>query len=183
MGSINAAMAKALPGTAVMVKAGSYVEHVDILHGGQDDKPIWLISADGRGAARIESDVPDVSTISGFGVANLVVRGFEGGSGDDSLDGSSGDDIMAGDAGADVLTGGSGHDSFVLRRGDAMGDRITDFHSDGTEGDTLRLEGYGAGASLVLVGSTWVVMSNEGAVDNFELTGITKLTPDDMWFA
>ena len=30
MGSINAAMAKALPGTAVMVKAGAYVERVDI---------------------------------------------------------------------------------------------------------------------------------------------------------
>src|SRR4051794_11886645 len=77
LGSINAAMAKALPGTAVMVRAGTYVESVDITHGGQDDKPIWLISADGRGAARIESNSPDVSTISGFGVANLVVRGFE----------------------------------------------------------------------------------------------------------
>ena len=107
---------------------------------------------------------------------------LEGGSGNDSLDGSSGDDIMAGDAGADVLTGGSGHDTFVLRRGDAMGDRITDFHSDGAEGDILRLEGYGPGASLVQVGSTWVVMSTEGAVDSFELFGITQLAPADMLF-
>src|SRR3954465_15941555 len=77
MGSINAAMAKALPGTAVMVKAGTYVERVDILHGGHDDQPIWLISADGRGAARIESNSPDTGTIFVVGVANLVVRGFE----------------------------------------------------------------------------------------------------------
>jgi len=77
MGSINAAMAKALPGTAVMVKAGAYVERVNILHGGQDDKPIWLISADGQGAARIESSSSVGGTIWGFGVANLVVRGFE----------------------------------------------------------------------------------------------------------
>ena len=51
MGSIRAAMAMALPGTAVMVRAGTYVERVDITHGGQDDQPIWLISADGQGAA------------------------------------------------------------------------------------------------------------------------------------
>jgi hypothetical protein len=34
MGSINAAMAKALPGTAVMVRTGAYVERVDILSRG-----------------------------------------------------------------------------------------------------------------------------------------------------
>jgi Ca2+-binding RTX toxin-like protein len=106
----------------------------------------------------------------------------EGGPGDDSLDGGSGDDILAGDAGADVLTGGAGRDTFVLRYGDAMDDRITDFHSGGAEGDILRLEGYGPGASLVQVGSIWVVMSTEGAVDSFELSGITQLASSDIWF-
>src|SRR3954469_7348935 len=77
MGSINAAMAKALPGTAVMVRAGTYVERVDITHGGQDDQPIWLISTDGQGAARVESSSSVGGTIWGFGVANLVIRGFE----------------------------------------------------------------------------------------------------------
>jgi len=48
-------MAVALPGTAVMVRAGTYVERVDITHGGRDALPIWLISADGQGAARVES--------------------------------------------------------------------------------------------------------------------------------
>lgn len=77
MGSIREAMAVALPGTAVMVRAGTYVERVDITHGGRDDLPIWLISADGQGAARVESSSTVGGTISGFGVANLVVRGFE----------------------------------------------------------------------------------------------------------
>ena len=75
MGSIKAAMDQALPGTAVMVKAGTYVERVDITHGGQDDLPIWLISADGKGAAQIESSSSEGGTIWGFGVANLVIRG------------------------------------------------------------------------------------------------------------
>jgi Ca2+-binding RTX toxin-like protein len=52
-----------------------------------------------------------------------------------------------------VVTGGSGRDTFVLRYGDAAGDRIDDFQSGGTEGDVLRLEGYGPGASLVQEGS------------------------------
>ena len=73
MGSIKAAMAQASPGTAVMVKAGTYVERVDITHGGEADLPIWLISADGKGAAKVESDSSVGGTIWGFGVANLVV--------------------------------------------------------------------------------------------------------------
>jgi Ca2+-binding RTX toxin-like protein len=126
--------------------------------------------------------------LAGGGGADMVAGGggndlLEGGSGDDSLDGGSGDDILVGDDGADVLTGGSGRDTFVLRQGDAGGDRIDDFHSGGAEGDTLRLEGYGPGASLVQVGSIWIVQSAEGsAVDAFELSGISDLAPADVWF-
>jgi len=107
---------------------------------------------------------------------------LEGGPGGDRLDGGSGDDILVGDAGADILTGGPGRDTFVLRHGDAEGDRIGDFHSGGAEGDTLRLEGYGPGASLVREGSTWTVMSADGPVESFELSGINQLAPADMWF-
>ena len=57
-----------------------------------------------------------------------------------------------------------------------------DFHSGGAEGDILRLEGYGPGASLVREGSIWIVLSAEGAVDSFELSGISQLAPSDMWF-
>jgi hypothetical protein len=70
----------------------------------------------------------------------------------------------------------------VLRYGDATGDRISDFHSGGAEGDTLRLEGYGPNASLVQEGSIWIVLSAEGTVDSFALSGITQLAPSDMWF-
>jgi Ca2+-binding RTX toxin-like protein len=107
---------------------------------------------------------------------------LEGGPGADSLDGGSGEDILVGDAGADVLTGGPGHDTFVLRQGDAAGDRIDDFQSGGSEGDILRLEGYGPGASLVQEGSIWMVLSAQGLVDGFELSDISQLAPADVLF-
>ncbi len=63
----------------------------------------------------------------------------EAGEGDDRVIGSSGPDILAGGPGDDVLTGGPGRDVFVLRRGEAGQDRITDFEP-GT--DRLLLEGF-----------------------------------------
>jgi Ca2+-binding RTX toxin-like protein len=89
---------------------------------------------------------------------------------------------LVGDAGADVVTGGSGRDTFVLRYGDAAGDRINDFQSGGTEGVVLRLEGFGPGASLVQEGSIWEVLTTQGPVDGFELSGITQLAPADVLF-
>jgi hypothetical protein len=70
----------------------------------------------------------------------------------------------------------------VLRYRDATGDRIDDFHSGGAEGDILRLEGYGPGASLIREGSIWMVQSAEGTIDGFELSGISQLAPDDVLF-
>ena len=54
MKSIQAALDKAAPGTAVMVKAGTYVENVVFKESGRADAPIQLISADGIGAAKIK---------------------------------------------------------------------------------------------------------------------------------
>lgn len=107
---------------------------------------------------------------------------LEGGSGDDLLDGGSGDDILVGDAGADVLSGGPGRDTFVLRFGDAAGDRIDDFQSGGNEGDMLRLEGYDPGATLVPEGSIWMIQTPEGEVESFELSGVSELAPGDVLF-
>ena len=107
---------------------------------------------------------------------------LEGGSHDDILDGGSGDDILVGDAGADVLSGGPGRDTFVLRFGDAAGDRIDDFQSGGSEGDLLRLEGYEPGASLVLEGSIWIIQSFEGIVESIEVTGVSEFAPADVLF-
>jgi Ca2+-binding RTX toxin-like protein len=106
----------------------------------------------------------------------------EGGDGDDLLDGGSGDDILVGDAGADVLSGGPGRDTFVLRLGDAAGDRIDDFESGGPDGDMLRLEGYETDASLVLDGSNWTILSLGGVVETFELLGVNQLAPADVLF-
>ena len=77
MKSIQAALDKAKPGTAVMVKAGTYVENVAFKYSGNWDAPIQLISADGTGAAKIKPAKAGTATISGFGEENIVVRGFD----------------------------------------------------------------------------------------------------------
>ncbi|WP_192498978.1 right-handed parallel beta-helix repeat-containing protein [Skermanella pratensis] len=75
--TIQAALDKATPGTAVMVKAGTYVENVNFKHSGTEKAPIWLISADGNGAAKIKPASGGTATIAGFGEENIVVRGFD----------------------------------------------------------------------------------------------------------
>ena len=50
----QAAVDKAAPGTAIMVKAGTYKENVQLTKDGTPSKPIWLTSADGIGKARAE---------------------------------------------------------------------------------------------------------------------------------
>ncbi|QQP91504.1 right-handed parallel beta-helix repeat-containing protein [Skermanella sp. TT6] len=75
--TIQAALDKATPGTAIMVKAGTYVENVNFKHSGTEKAPIWLISADGAGAAKIKPASAGTATIAGFGEENIVVRGFD----------------------------------------------------------------------------------------------------------
>ncbi len=77
-GTIQAAVNIATPGTAVMVEAGTYVENVKFPSqaGGTPDAPIWLVSADGVGAAKVIPADSTVSTIKGLGVHNIVVEGF-----------------------------------------------------------------------------------------------------------
>jgi hypothetical protein len=74
--TISAAMAKADPGTAVMVKAGSYTDSIR-MKSGTVDKPVWLVSADGEGAAKITASSPDKPVIHGFGNDNIVIKGLE----------------------------------------------------------------------------------------------------------
>jgi Ca2+-binding RTX toxin-like protein len=79
-------------------------------------------------------------------VGNALANVITGGAGDDNLNGAAGNDTLIGGAGADTLTGGSGSDVFVLAKGDANGDLITDFtHTF----DQITFTGYGAGAALV----------------------------------
>jgi hypothetical protein len=74
--TISAAMAKADPGTAVMVKAGTYTDSVR-MKSGAADKPVWLVSADGESAAKIKAPSADLPVIYGFGNDNMVIKGFE----------------------------------------------------------------------------------------------------------
>jgi serralysin len=73
--TIQAAVDKATPGTAIMVKAGTYKESVKLKHSGEPDAPIWLQSADGKGAAKIVAT--SSNAIYGYGEENIVIRGFD----------------------------------------------------------------------------------------------------------
>ena len=74
--TISAAMAKADPGTAVMVKAGSYTDSIRV-KSGTTEKPVWLVSADGEGAAKITASSPDKPVVYGFGNDNIAIKGLE----------------------------------------------------------------------------------------------------------
>lgn len=77
---------------------------------------------------------------------------IDAGAGNDRLTGGGGDDTLIGGEGRDVLTGGRGNDSFVLRFSDydfsssksVLADTVTDFKFNGTETDSLVLDGFGS---------------------------------------
>jgi len=76
--------------------------------------------------------------------------------GADIISGYVGNDTLRGGTGADTLSGGSGADRFVFAKGEAAGDRISDFASD----DLIQLTGYGAGSTITKVAGTttdWVI--------------------------
>ena len=76
LATIQAAADRAEPGTAILVKAGSYYENVEIKKSGLDDQPIWFISADGPGQATIVPTDQYRATIVGRGTDNIVIRDF-----------------------------------------------------------------------------------------------------------
>jgi Ca2+-binding RTX toxin-like protein len=76
--TIQAAVKAAKPGTAIMVKEGTYTENVDLLgRSGTADKPIWIVSADGPGAANIVAASASKPVMFGYGISNVVIKGFE----------------------------------------------------------------------------------------------------------
>ncbi|EWY42322.1 hypothetical protein N825_18975 [Skermanella stibiiresistens SB22] len=76
--TIQAAVNAAKPGTAVMVKSGTYKENVELnKHGGTSDNPVWIVSADGKGSAKIVAASDTKPVIVGYGENNLVIKGFE----------------------------------------------------------------------------------------------------------
>lgn len=76
--TIQLAVDKATAGTAIMVRAGTYVENVKLptKNDGNDAAPIWLLSADGPQKAHIVAATNTVSTVYGYGTDNIVLSGF-----------------------------------------------------------------------------------------------------------
>jgi serralysin len=116
----------------------------------------------------------------GNGLANVMI----GGVGADNLNGAAGNDRLFGGGGADTLTGGAGSDEFVMVRGDANGDVITDFARSGVNGtDHITLSGYAAGAVLVHgAGTAYSVQVGGVTVDSFTVNGVAVLTAADYAF-
>jgi len=125
------------------------------------------------------------------GTGNRLSNVMTGGAGADVLNGGAGNDTLTGRGGADTLTGGIGNDTFVLAKGDANGDLITDFSRAGINGaDRISLTGYGAGAALVktvtgttLVPTSYAVRVGGVTQDTFKLTGNVTLLATDVTFA
>jgi len=76
--TIQAAVNLAVPGTAVMVKAGEYHENVSIPRSvnGTVDAPIQIVSADGPQAAHIIATSNSIAALGAGGIENLIVDGF-----------------------------------------------------------------------------------------------------------
>jgi Ca2+-binding RTX toxin-like protein len=99
--------------------------------------------------------------------------------------------VITGGAGADILTGGGGADTFVLAKGNANGDLITDFTQKGGNGpDHLTFTGYAAAAILVKTAAgtganptSYAVQLGGITQDTFRLTGNVTLAAADYKFA
>jgi len=75
--TIQEAVDRAKPGTAVMVKAGIYTENVTLHKSGTQDLPIQIISADGRGQAQLKPATATKDTLQIGAVDNIVVDGLK----------------------------------------------------------------------------------------------------------
>lgn len=76
--TIGAALLIAAPGTAIMVKAGIYRENLTIDGpGGSSGKPIWLRSADGKGAAEMAALLAGAEALRVVAANAIIVEGFK----------------------------------------------------------------------------------------------------------
>jgi RTX calcium-binding nonapeptide repeat (4 copies) len=103
----------------------------------------------------------------------------------DKLFGNGGNNILDGGASADVLTGNAGNDTFVFNVGQAAGDTVVDFAGNGAAaGDSLKLVGYGAGATLTNIDAThWQVNYNGDALHELiTFMNGASIDPTDVLF-
>jgi hypothetical protein len=73
--SIQLAMDRATPGTAILLKPGEYTGNFEFQNvQGTDESPIWLAAAEGRGTVTITAASNASPVIAFFGEDNLVIQ-------------------------------------------------------------------------------------------------------------
>ncbi len=156
-----------------------------VLGGGNDTVTVMAFSNMGGSGNGFSVDAgagDDRVTVTGHGAWTTAL--LRGGAGDDVLAfAGGGAATLDGGAGEDAMTGGAGRDRFILRPGEAQGDRIEAFSGAGAwGGDWLVMEGFGAGAVLTHQGGgLWRVSYSDGSgpgAETFTLAGVTRLAAD-----
>jgi len=106
-----------------------------------------------------------------------------------SLFGNAGDNTLDGAGGADVLQGNGGNDTFAFHAGEANGDIVVDFASNGAAvGDSFQFVGFGTvgqGATFTQIGATnqWQIHSGLDAHnETITLTNNSTVDPSDFIF-
>jgi parallel beta-helix repeat protein len=142
--------------------------------------------SDGHGVGTITNDdvappppPPPTNIVGTSGNDNLV-----GTAGSDTINGLAGNDRIDGAGGADVLTGGKGNDTFVFHAGEADGDLILDFHSQGWHSnDQLEFFGYGQGTFTQIDTTHWAIgyENNSHPAEVIEILG-TRVDLNDYHF-
>jgi Ca2+-binding RTX toxin-like protein len=171
--------------TAAAIGAGTYTFNVIAIDQAGNASPatpitVWVGTTNGDGTSG-SPIVLSSGTDLGFGLNGGDV--INGSGGDDVILGGQQNDLIDGGAGKDILIGGAGDDTFIFHKGEASGDRVSDFEgANANNGDTLRFVGYGAGATLThLSGDDWQI-NYTGGTEVIKLTGITVLNSGDYQF-
>jgi Ca2+-binding RTX toxin-like protein len=119
------------------------------------------------------------ANVENLGTTSSTGSRLTGNNLDNVIRGGSGQDVINGAGGADILYGGDGADIFVLRQGEAAGDRIMDFGA----GDLIRLQGFGEGAKLVHQHADLWSVSWSGGEEVFRIAGFSENAVPSYLFA
>ena len=149
------------------------------------------LASDGDDAVYSEIDVQlsgNIETAILSPTFATAVSAF-GDAGNNQLFGNEFANILYGRGGLDRMGGGGGDDIFVMAMGDQAAnvqEQITDFEGAGIAGgDRMGFSGFGAGATVVQVGTSSYEVRDAGNVAqaSFILEGVTTaLTVDDYYF-